>query len=91
MTVTVRGRVPRRWDDDTVSHLTQRLRALERSIVEAGEGRDAFLAPSVPAFGPGTVDGGAGASTSGTGTTETTVETTITDTSWRRRFLVMGG
>lgn len=90
MTVTVKGRVPRDWGDETVAHITRRLQELERALVKAGDS-DAFLAPSVPAFGAGTVTGGAGAATSGASTTvETTVETTITDTSWRRRFLVMG-
>lgn len=62
MSVTVQGRVPRKWGDEAVSHLTRRLQILERAL--AG-GADRFLAPSVPTFGSGTVSGGAGSSPSG--------------------------
>ena len=56
--ISVQGRVPRSWNDETVSHITRRLVALEREL--AG-GRERFLAPSIPTFGSGTVTGGAGA------------------------------
>jgi len=57
MSVTVQGRVPRDWNDATVSHLTRRLQALER---DRASGADLYSAPSVPSFGSGTITGGAG-------------------------------
>src|SRR3990167_871902 len=50
MSVTVRGRVPSQWNDQTVAHLTERLRALETAV--AG-GKASFTSPSAPPFGPG--------------------------------------
>jgi len=50
MTVSIRGKVPSAWNDQTAAHLTERLRALETAL--AG-GRPANTAPAAPAFGPG--------------------------------------
>jgi len=50
MSVTVRGRVPSQWNDQTVAHLTERLRALETAV--AG-GKGSFTSPAAPPFGPG--------------------------------------
>jgi hypothetical protein len=51
MTVAVRGRVPKKWNDNTVRHITERLQALERAL---GGGRDEFVTPAAPLFGGGT-------------------------------------
>jgi hypothetical protein len=86
MSVTVQGKVPRKWDDHTVDHITRRLQTLERAI--AG-GAQAFLAPSTPSFGPGTVTGGAGGGGGGAGGGGTTVVTQEVGR-WSRVFLLMG-
>ena len=50
MSVTVRGRVPSQWNDQTVAHLTERLRALETAAAGGARG---FTSPAAPPFGPG--------------------------------------
>jgi hypothetical protein len=79
MSVFVQGRVPRQWNDETVSHLTRRLVALERELAGGTSGRDRFLSPAVPSFGSGTVSGGAGttAPSPAPPATEPTVEPTV--------------
>lgn len=57
MTVSVRGRVPSEWGEQTAAHITERLQALERATRGVDSG---FVAPGVPAFGGGAVPGGGG-------------------------------
>ena len=92
MSITVQGRVP--WSDpsETASHITRRFQALERAL--AG-GRDRFLSPTIPAFGAGSVTGGAGATAPGATPEEIPAlppeplpGETVED--WERHFMVMG-
>lgn len=64
MSVSVRGKVPSGWNDQTARHITERLQALERAL--AG-GAQTFVAPAIPSFGSGTVPGGGGGSGGGSG------------------------
>ncbi len=92
MTVSVRGPVPAGpWTPHTAQHLTERLKAVEKAL---GDGSAAFLAPSIPTFGPGTITGGGGSTGGGTsGGTGGTVTTIIEkeEPTLARTFLLMGG
>ena len=67
MSVSVRGKVPSGWSDQTARHITERLQALERAL--AG-GAQVFLSPSIPTFGTGTVPPSGGGGGGGTGVTD---------------------